>query len=180
MLLTFFFKSTTIFRSLFNQMTCFPNSLLMATKTNSTNDKLTSSTLAAIVWLSTKSFHLLFLSRLECPKAVFWAQSYSSSSSMIRPSGKSSSSLCWWLHPLPWHPSSFILQIGRLKTLPSLQNFKKKKEKTSWSNAWNKSINTNIINLVSDQVTPPWTCCFCFPNNWWRSSMPNMRSELSP
>ena len=46
-------------------------------KANSTPGSLTSSTLVTNVWHSTESFHLLSLSRLECPKAVFWAQSYS-------------------------------------------------------------------------------------------------------
>ena len=26
---------------------------------------------------------------------------------------------------------------------------------------------------------PPTRCCFCFPNNGWRSSMPHMRSVIS-
>ena len=65
-----------------------PNSLPMTSKTNSTHGFLTFYTLVANVWLSsgldwTASLHLLSLSRLECPKAVFWAQSYSCSSSMI-------------------------------------------------------------------------------------------------
>ena len=37
-----------------------------------------------------------------------------------------------------------------------------------------------IINLDSDQVTLHWICCFCSPNNWWRSSMPDMKSEPYP
>ena len=37
----------------------------------------TFSPLVANVWHSTESFHLLSLSRLECPKAVFLAQFYS-------------------------------------------------------------------------------------------------------
>ena len=61
---------------------CSPNSLPIKSKTNSTHCLLTSSTLVANVWLSTEPFHLS-LSRLECLKAVFWAQSYSWSSSMI-------------------------------------------------------------------------------------------------
>jgi len=36
------------------------------------------------------------------------------------------------------------------------------------------------INLDSIQVTLPWTCCFCFPTNGWRSEMPDVRSESSP
>ena len=37
-----------------------------------------------------------------------------------------------------------------------------------------------IINLVSDQFTLPWICCFCSPNNGWRSSMPDIKSEPYP
>uniref|UniRef100_A0A8C4N8W5 ER membrane protein complex subunit 10 n=1 Tax=Eptatretus burgeri TaxID=7764 RepID=A0A8C4N8W5_EPTBU len=37
-----------------------------------------------------------------------------------------------------------------------------------------------IINLVSDQVTLPWICCFCSHNNGWRSSMPDRKSEPYP
>ena len=37
-----------------------------------------------------------------------------------------------------------------------------------------------IINLDSDEDTLPWTCCFCFPNNGWRTSMPDKRSEPYP
>ena len=36
------------------------------------------------------------------------------------------------------------------------------------------------INLVSDQVTQLWTYCLCFPNNGWRSSRPDKRSEPFP
>ena len=49
---------------------CLLSTLSMTSKGNST------STLVANMWLSTESF-LLSLSRLECPKAVFWAQYYS-------------------------------------------------------------------------------------------------------
>ena len=77
----------------------------MASQANSTNGFLTSSTLGANVWLSTESLLLFSLSRLECHKAVFWASSYSWSSSMISLTGKSS--ICWRIHPLPWRPSSF-------------------------------------------------------------------------
>ena len=54
-----------------------PNSLPMVFKANSTHGLLTLSVLVANVWHSTESFHLLSLSRLECPKAVFWAQYFS-------------------------------------------------------------------------------------------------------
>ena len=37
-----------------------------------------------------------------------------------------------------------------------------------------------IINLVSDQVTLRWICCFCSPNNRWRYSMPDMKLEPYP
>ena len=50
---------------------------------NDTHGLFTSSTLVANVWLSMESFHLLFLPKLECPKAVFWTKSSSWSSSMI-------------------------------------------------------------------------------------------------
>ena len=35
------------------------------------------------------------------------------------------------------------------------------------------------INLDSDLVTLPWTCCFYSPNNGWRSPISVMRSGLS-
>ena len=38
----------------------------------------------------------------------------------------------------------------------------------------------SIINLVSDQVTLPWICCFCSANNGWRSSMSDIKSEPYP
>ena len=60
-----------------------PKGLLMVSKANSTHGLLTSSTLIANVWQSTESFHLLALSRKQSPKAVFWVQSYSHSSSVI-------------------------------------------------------------------------------------------------
>ena len=37
-----------------------------------------------------------------------------------------------------------------------------------------------IINLVSDLVTLPWICCFCSPNNGWRYSIPDVKSEPYP
>ena len=37
-----------------------------------------------------------------------------------------------------------------------------------------------IINLVSDHITQLEICCFCSPNNGWRSSMPDMKSEPYP
>ena len=36
------------------------------------------------------------------------------------------------------------------------------------------------LNLVSDQVTLLWICCFCSPNNGWKSSIPDMKSEPFP
>ena len=37
-----------------------------------------------------------------------------------------------------------------------------------------------IINFDSGHVTLPWIYCFCSPNNGWRSSMPDMKSEPPP
>ena len=83
--MTAFFKSPTMKLFLIQSgiLPCFPNSLPLASKANSTHGLMTSFTLVANVWPSTESFHLLSLSRLECPKTVFWAQSYSSYSSLI-------------------------------------------------------------------------------------------------
>ena len=41
---------------------------------------------------------------------------------------------------------------------------------------------SQITNLVSDQVTLPWTCCFDSPNNEWMALGSDMRSgqSLSP
>jgi len=102
-----------------------PHSLPMASKINPTHGFLTSSTLVTNVWLSTESFHLLSLSMLVYPKAVFWAQSYSKSSSLISLVLQKVLSL-YLLMTLP-AMTSLILQTGRLQPLPSLQTMKKKK-----------------------------------------------------
>ena len=53
----------------------------------------------------------LFLSRLEFLKAAFWALLFFSGFHQwsLWLSGKSSLSLCWWLHPLPYNLSSLRL-----------------------------------------------------------------------
>ena len=102
----------------------FPNCLPLASKANSTHGLLTSSALVAKVWLFPESFHLLSLSRLECPKAVFRVQSYSWSSLMISLTLLKMFLICFLL-TLPSAVTSLILHTGKLQPLQSLQIMRK-------------------------------------------------------
>ena len=134
------------------------NCLPMTSKANSTHGFLISSPLVANVWHSMKSFHHLSLSRLECPKAVFLAQAYSSFSSMISLTPSKILFIYWVMTP-PSAMTSLILQTGGLQPLPSLQTLKKI---ASWTNLWNvsfipdKSLTLTLtISLQKDCVAIP-------------------------
>ena len=108
---------------------CSPNSLTMESKANSTLELLTSSPLVANMWLSTWPFHLLSMSWLEYPRAVFLGLIlFIIFINDVIDSRKSSTSLCWWLHSLVWH---LILLTNRQQPLPSPQSLTKI---TNWSN----------------------------------------------
>jgi len=72
-------------------------------------------------------------------------------------SGKSSLSICWWLHPLPWHQSSF--RKAGCSICPLFRPWKKI---TSWPKTWNMSFNPDkshpLISFLSEiivwQTTP--------------------------
>ena len=65
----------------------------------------------------------------------------------------------------------FVELVFVLFNNPSLQLI----ENTSFS----PTASSQITNLDSDQVTPPWTCCFDSPNNGWRPSMSDMIRAIS-
>ena len=92
------------------------------------------------------TFHLLSLSRLECPKAVFLAQSYSWCSSMISLTlWKIIYISCIYLLMTPFSAmTSLILQTGRLQPLPCLQTLKKKKSQSGQTLGICLSILTNL------------------------------------
>ena len=98
-----------------------------------------------------KSFHFLSLSRLVFPKAMFWAQCYSSSSSMI--------SLTLWkilfiyLLTTPSTMTSLILQTGRLQPLPFLQTITKSQDGQTLEICL--SILTNLVDPCFSPPNPP-------------------------
>ena len=90
-----FWGSSVKFKPSFRYGLCTRySSLLMVFKAISIHASQISSPAAVNVWLFMEFSHLLFLSRLEFLKAVFWTQYIFSFSSMISPTlGKSSVSL---------------------------------------------------------------------------------------
>ena len=72
-----FWTYLVVLNSLASSFLTLQTVCLWHSKANSTHSFLMSSTLVNNVWHSTESFQLLSLSRLECPKAVFWVQLYS-------------------------------------------------------------------------------------------------------
>ena len=48
-----------------------------------------------------------------------------------------------------------------------------------WKPSFSPTNSSQITNLVSDQVTPPWSCCFYSSNNGLRPSISQMRSQPS-
>ena len=99
---------------------CSPNSLLMESKAISLHGSWTSSPITVNTWLLMEFSHLLFLSRLELLKAVFWALSFFWFSSMISPTLWKILFISLLMTP-PSSIQSVIPQTGTQQLLCSLQ-----------------------------------------------------------
>jgi len=121
--------------------TFISKSLLVASNGPCHHGSLTSCTAVVSVWLSTGSSHLLSLSRWECPMAGSFAQSCSSSSSMIElwfPRDianpfSDDSTLCRVIS-YPWDRQAAAASLSA--DLERIRN---------WSNTWNLSFNQQQI-----------------------------------
>ena len=150
-------------------LSCSPNSLPMVLKAISTHSSQTSSPVAVNAWFLLEFSHLLFLSRLEFLKAVFWALFFFWFSSMISPTLWKILYISLLMTP-PSAVPSVIPQTSKQQLLRSLLIWIK--SQTGPTRGTCLSIRTNLtltMSLRKDHLEPPPPPHLLSQQSPWRS-----------